>query len=187
MTWSLLFADPGGMMINTLKVRDTIGEITISFEEMCKYHGKDFLGGVALSFKVLQMAFSKLMGDKAPERSKIRLVLGFSPPGVLDALEYATRAISQHRIIIDPTIGIGPKSTSGNYYFEIHYEKKKITMWLKEGLLPDDFFGLAQKGLAGAADPDELKRWHGYKTQLGTIIMNKDPEEVLEIGEIRLA
>lgn len=173
-------------MKNELKVRDAIGEIRLTFEEMCKYHGKDFLGGVALSFKVLQLAFRELMGDKLPERNKIRLVLGFSPPGVLDAFEYATRAISQHRIIIDPTINIGPKSVSGSYYFEVHYEGKKITMWLKEGLLPDDFFDLAQKGLAGVATPDELKRWHDYKTQLGTIIINKDPMEVLEIGEISI-
>jgi hypothetical protein len=173
------------MMINELKVRDGIGEIKLTFEEMCKYHGKDFLGGVALSFKVLQLAFSKLMGNDVPERNKIRLVLGFSPPGVLDAFEYATRAITQHRIIIDPTIGIGPKSVSGTYYFEVHYERKKIIMWLKEGLLPEDFFGLAQKGLAGVANPDELKRWHDYKMQLGTIIINKDPMEVLEVGEVQ--
>jgi len=172
-------------MTNELKIRDAIGEITITFEEMCKYHGKDFLGGIALSFKVLQIAFSKLTGDEPPERSKIRLVLGFSPPGVLDALEYATRAISQHRIIIDPDIGIGPKSVSGTYYFEVHYEKKKITMWLKEGLLPDDFFGLAQKGLAGVATADELRRWHEYKMQLGKTIMSKDPADVLEVGEVQ--
>jgi hypothetical protein len=107
-------------MKNALRVRDSIGEITITYEDMCKYHGKDFLGGVALSFKALQIAFDRLLGDEPPERNKIRVVLGFSPPGVLDALEYATRAVSQHRIIIDPTIGIGPRSVSGTYYFEVH-------------------------------------------------------------------
>jgi hypothetical protein len=171
-------------MNQQLKVKDVIGEITITYEEMCKYHGKDFLGGVALSFKVLELAFRKLLGGETPERNKIRLVLGFSPPGIMDALEYATRAISQHRIVIDPNIGIGPKSTSGSYYFEVHYGKKKITMWLKEGLLPKDFFDLATKGLSGVATVDELKRWHDYKLQLGAAIIAKDPTEVLEVGEI---
>lgn len=174
-------------MKNVLKVRDSTGEITITYEDMCKYHGKDFLGGVALSFKALQMAFDKLLGDEPPERNKIRVVLGFSPPGVLDALEYATRAVSQRRIIIDPTIGIGPRSVSGTYYFEVHYENKKITMWLKDGLLPDDFFGLAQKGLAGVASTDELRRWHEYKIQLGATIIDKDPSEVFEVGKIQLS
>jgi hypothetical protein len=171
-------------MNQRLIIRDAIGEITITYEEMCKYHGKDFLGGVALAFKVLELAFRKLMDGTPPERSMIRLILGFSPPGVMDAMEYATRAISQHRIIIDPNIGIGPKSTSGSYYFEVHYGLKKITMWLKEGLLPKDFFDLATKGLSGVATADELKRWHDYKVQLGATIIAKDPEEVLEIGEI---
>jgi len=167
-----------------LRVRDTIGELTITYEEMCKYHGKDFLGGVALAFKVLELAFRKLMHGQSPERSKIRLVLGFSPPGVVDALEYATRAVSQHRLIIDPQIGIGPKSVTGSYYFEVHYGPKRITMWLKEGLLPQDFFDLATKGLAGIATAEELKRWHDYKVELGEVIIGKDPAEVLEIGEI---
>lgn len=170
-----------------LKVRDSAGEIAVTYEEMCKYHGKDFLGGVALAFKVLQMAFNRLSGDEPPDRNKIRVVLGFSPPGVLDALEYATRAITQRRIIVDPSIGIGPKSVSGTYYFEVHYEKKKIAMWLKEGLLPDDFFGLAQKGLAGVASPDELGRWHEYKIQLGATIIGKDPSDILEVSDIQLS
>lgn len=167
-----------------LKIRDEIGELRITYEEMCKYHGKDFLGGVALAFKVLELAFSKLTDVEIPERNKIRLVLGFSPPGVLDAMEYATRAITQHRIIIDPRIGIGPKSVTGNYYFEVHYGRKKIVMWLKDGLLPQDFLDLAMKGLSGMATEDELKQWHDYKLQLGEAIMTKDPTEVLEIGEI---
>lgn len=171
-------------MNHQLKLRDMIGEITISYEEMCKYHGGDFLGGVALAFKVLELAFRELINGESPERSKIRLILGFSPPGVMDAMEYATRAISQHRIIIDPKIGIGPKSVTGNYYFEIHYERKKMVMWLKEGLLPADFIDLAMKGLSGMATEDELKRWHDYKLQLGKTIIEKDPTEVLEIGEI---
>jgi len=167
-----------------LTVRDSVGEITITYEEICKYHGKDFLGGVALAFKVLELAFRMLMDGQVPERSRLRLVLGFSPPGVVDGLEYATRAFSQHRVIIDPHIGIGPKSVTGTYYFEVHHGSKRIAMWLKEGLLPEDFFDLARKGLAGIATADELKRWHDHKVELGRVIIGKDPTEVLEIGEI---
>ena len=50
-------------MKQQLKVRDSIGEITVTFKEMQKYHGKDFLGGVALSFKVLELAFRELLDD----------------------------------------------------------------------------------------------------------------------------
>jgi hypothetical protein len=171
-------------MKHQLKVQDAAGEITITYEEMCKYHGKDFLGGVALAFKVLELAFRKLMEGEVPERSKIRLILGLNPPGLVDGFEYATRAVTQNRLIIDPQIGIGPRSVTGSYYFEVHYGRKRITMWLKEGLLPADFFDLARKGLSGAATSQELKRWHDYKIQLGKSIIVMDPTEVLEIGEI---
>ena len=171
-------------MKQQLKVRDSIGEITVTFEEMRKYHGKDFLGGVALAFKVLELAFRELLEDKVPQRGKIRLVLGFNPPGVIDGFEYVTRAISQHRTIIDPNIGKGPVSVFGNYYFEVHYDNNKITMWLKDGLLPDNFLELAGKSLAGIATEDEMIQWKNYKRELGEIIMNKDPGEILEIGEV---
>ncbi|RKY10633.1 MAG: hypothetical protein DRP52_07005, partial [Planctomycetota bacterium] len=94
-------------MNKTLKVMDDMGVVTVTYEEMKKYHDQDFLGGVALAFKVLELAFRELLDGEVPRRDKIRLVLGHNPPGLVDGFEYVTRAITRQRAIFDPTISKG--------------------------------------------------------------------------------
>ncbi len=171
-------------MNKTLKVMDDMGVVTVTYEEMKKYHDQDFLGGVALAFKVLELAFRELLEGEVPRRDKIRLVLGHNPPGLVDGFEYVTRAITRQRAIFDPTISKGLPSAYGRFYFEVHYEKKKIVMWLKDNLLPDDFLEVSRKCRGGLASKEEQGRLKDYKIELGNTIIEKDPEEVLEIGEL---
>ena len=168
-----------------LKVIDEIGEITLDYEEMKKYHGKDYWGGLALSFKVLELAFKKLGDGKVPRRDKIRVVTALNAPGVMDGLEYITRAVSDKRITIDLSIGKGLIAPSGKFYFEVYYgNKKKITVWLKDGFLPEGFVELAKKCRNGSADEKEITRWKDLKKEIGCLIIKKNPQEILEIGEI---
>jgi hypothetical protein len=168
-------------METTLKICDDNNIFDLTYNEMCKYHGKDFYGGVALAFKVLQLALEKLATDSIPHREKIRLIIGLNPPGIIDGIEYITRALTRQRLIIDPHVGIGPESVFGSYYFEIHYEQRKIAMTLKEGILPPDFLDLARKCLGGIASPEEIARWKTYKAELGDIIMSLSPQSLFDI------
>ncbi len=167
-------------MEETITVYDDSGEISISYAEVLKYHGQDFYGGVVLALKMLNLAFKKLLGDKIPHRNKIHIVLGFNPPGVIDTIEFVTRAQTRRRLIVDPDTPKGPKSVFGRYYFEVHYEKRWMSLTLKEGMLPDDFTLLASKAFAGIATSDERVRWTDYKKQIGKSLMEMRPEEILD-------
>lgn len=168
---------------NTIRIRDDAGELVITYEDMIKYHGRDFYGGVALAFKVLQLAFEKLFGRQVPHRNKIRIVVGFNPPGVIDGLEFVTRALTRQRLILDPAPEKGPASVFGRYYFEVHYENRFICLWLKPDVLPEEFTGLARKSFAGLATPDEIQQWQRYKQILGQRIMAGPPQELLAFSE----
>jgi hypothetical protein len=158
---------------------DDAGELAVTYEEMLKYHGRDFYGGVALAFKVLQLAFARLLGKQAPHRNKLRLVVGFNPPGVIDGLEYATRALTRQRLVLDPD----PPSVFGRYYFEVHYDGRAVCLWLKPEVLPEAFTPLARKAFAGMATAEELAQWQAYKQALGPAIMAMAPEELLACSE----
>lgn len=169
-------------MSHALKFLDDGGPVNVSYQAMKDYHGKDFHGGVALAFKALQLAFEELCSpDEAPHRDKIRIILGFNPPGVVDAIEYATRALTRQRMIVDPGINKGPKSVFGSYYIEVRYGESGIALTLKDNLLPDDFTGLAQKALAKMATEEERRRWTDYKLVLGERIILMDPRDVFDI------
>ncbi len=166
-------------MKDTIKIRDDMGEIEIHYGELLKYHGRDFFGGVALAFKVLKLSFEKLLDGKIPHRNQIRLVVGFDPPGVIDAFEFITRAITRRRLILDPYPQKGPDSVFGRYCFEVRVENRQLRLWLKTGILPEDFTMLARKAFAGIANSEELSRWKEYKENIGHKLMDLDPEEIL--------
>lgn len=168
---------------DAIMLRDDAGELAVTYDDMLKYHGRDFYGGVALAYKVLKLAFEKLLGRHVPHRNKVRLVIGFNPPGVVDGLEFATRALTRQRLILDPDPPQGPASVSGRYYFEVHYEGRAICLWLKPDVLPEAFTPLARKAFAGMATPEELAQWKGYKQALGPAIIAMAPEELLAISE----
>ena len=171
-------------MDETIKIKDDAGEFAITYPDMLKYHGRDFYGGVALAFKTLQLAFKKLCGKEVPHRNAVRLVVGFDPPGVIDGLEFVTRAVTRRRLIFDPQPPKGPDSVFGRYYFEVHYAGRKLALWLKSECLPRQFTLLARKAFAGMADPEELARWKTYKHDIGHDLMNLKPEEILSFEEL---
>ncbi len=167
-------------MDDTIQVRDAVGIITISHAEAVKYHGRDFYGGVALAFAVLKLAFERLLGNQIPHRDRIRLVVGFDPPGVMDTLEFITRALTRRRLILEPEADKGPDSVFGRYYFEVHYEGRGIRLWVKSGVLPEGFTLLARKAVAGLATPEEKAQWKAHKERLGRDLMAMRPEDILE-------
>ncbi|MGE4299299.1 MAG: hypothetical protein AB7E47_14880 [Desulfovibrionaceae bacterium] len=169
-------------MTHSLTLRDDGGPVVVTYQAMKDYHGKDFHGGVALAFKALQLALEIMTPPgEIPHRDDIRVILGFNPPGVVDALEYATRAFTRHRAMVDPKIGLGPESIFGSYYFEIHYRNACCRMTLKHGLLPADFTGLARKALAKTASDAERDTWTAYKLALGETIIAMEPRAVLDV------
>jgi hypothetical protein len=174
-------------MSDSFTVRDVQGEIRITLADMRKYHGQDFDNGLSMALKACQLAFGKLTGGAVPERRRIRLVLGLSPPGILDGFEYITRAISDRRVIIDPGAGRGPESYNGRYYFEIHYQGRKVALWLRDGIVPDGYTLLAKRGFLGLLDEGEMRAWREGKQRIADTVMRLAADQVFEAGPVEPA
>lgn len=165
---------------DSFTVRDVRGEITIRLDDIRKYHGQDFDNGLSMALKACQLAFARLTGGAPPDRRKIRLVLALSPPGILDGFEYITRAISDRRAVIDPYCGQGPESYNGRYYFEIHYEGRKVSLWLRDGIVPDGYTLLAKRGFLGLLDEADMAAWRAGKQRIAEAVMRLPAEDVFE-------
>jgi hypothetical protein len=171
-------------MSDSVTVRDVQGDIRITLADMRKYHGQDFDNGLSMALKACQIAFAKLTGGTPPERRKIRLVLALSPPGILDGFEYITRALSDRRAVIDPACGRGPESYNGRYYFEVHYEGRKVALWLRDGIVPDGYTLLAKRGFLGLLAEDEMAAWRAGKQRIAETVMRLPAEQVFETSEV---
>ncbi len=142
----------------TLTILDHGDPITISFEDLLKYHGKGFVGGVAHGFKVMERAFELLSPDQPPERYGITIETAFPGPGARDAFEMVTRAVTGGRYVVDT--GFAPAGTlespAGRYFFRLGYEGRTVDLTLRPGLVRDEFIELARRGPATAAEEERL-------------------------------
>lgn len=174
-------------MNDTVTVRDVQGDLVIGLDDMRKFHGQDFDNGLSMALKACQLAFPRLTGGPPPERRRIRLVLALSPPGILDGFEYITRAISDRRVVVDPACGRGPESYNGRYYFEIHYDGRKVALWLREGIVPEGYTLLAKRGFLGLLDAEEMAAWRAGKQGIAETVMRLPAEQVFEMSAVEPA
>ncbi len=78
-------------MSGLIEVLDTGQLITYTFDEILKYHGPRFPGGVAHAFKLMQRAFPLLDPDGPVERRETTFDTAFIGPGGRDAFEWPPR------------------------------------------------------------------------------------------------
>jgi len=92
------------------------------FDDLMKYHGPDAPGGVAHAFTVLQRALP-LLGDGAPvERREVEIATAHRGPGVRDAFEMVTRAVTGGRYVVDPALARPDRgNTLADYVFRLTY------------------------------------------------------------------
>jgi hypothetical protein len=169
---------------DSVTVRDRAGDLVITLDDLKKFHGQDFFNGLAMALKIMQIATATLGGGQPFERRKLRLVLGLSPPGVLDGFEYITRAISDRRVIIDPEAGPGPESANGRYYFEVHYLGRKVAVTLKQGIVPAGYTEFARRGFLGLLDPAEMKTWSEGKARIAQAVLTRPADQVFDVSAV---
>lgn len=168
-------------MTESLQIADGPFVHAVTMDDLVKYHGRDFLNGLAQAFVAIRTATERLGGGRPLDRRRIRLLLGLDPPGVLDGFEYLTRAFTDRRVIVDRRIGIGPESFDGHYYFEVQYEGRRIVLVLRDGIIPDGYSQMARRGFARLLDPEEERRWSAGKRDIAERILAAPVEETFHV------
>lgn len=163
----------------TLEVLDEREPISISFEDLLKYHGRSSIGGVAHAFKVMERALPLLDGGAPPERYDITIATAFPGPGARDAFEMVTRAVTGDRYTVDESLaGPGaPEAPQGRYFFRLAYRGATIDLTLRAGLIRDDFIPLVRKQDKSPADEERLV-W--MKEEMADRLMSLPAREVYD-------
>ena len=193
--WALIHPNhgrvPGGPLNNHIvgrtenmkpfTITDRSDILEISYDDMIKYHGRHYIGGVAIAYKVLELAFDQLLGGQIPAREKISFAsgMGLSGMGLLDGVEMVTRTWTRGRFTADHDLPCRIPAPSlprtGRYYYELSYEGRTIAMALKEGLIPDEFMMLSRKAGDQALTEAEAVRLQEVKEELAATLMGSDP------------
>jgi hypothetical protein len=148
------------------------------FNDLVKYHGYQFLGGIAHAFQVMHACFP-LLDNKPLERKLIRLETAFPGPGGRDAFEMVTRMVSEGRYQIDKDMAPADviRSPLGAYFFRLHYGDKTVEATLKPGFIDPEFIQLAQKTDRNEQQNNRLEQ---LKIDMTKRLLSKPAREVYQ-------
>lgn len=133
-------------MIDFLTVHENGRPLTYAFEDIARYHGFGFPGGVAHAFKVMQRAFPVLSPDAPPERRDIAIRTPFRGAGARDAFEMVTRATTGERYTIDDSLlALERGDILKGYVFALSYRGRSIRLTIREGIVREEFIRLGRK------------------------------------------
>lgn len=144
-------------MTDVIEVLDQGRPITYTFDEIMKYHGTSFPGGVAHAFKAMQRALPLLDPDGPVERCEITVHTAFTGPGGRDAFEMVTRAVTGDRFVVDPALERTERGpTLERYVFRLGYRERTVTVTIRDGYVDDEFIALSRKELRTPEEDDRL-------------------------------
>ena len=178
-------------MVEKVIIKDQNDIIEITYDDILKYHGKQMLGGAALAFKIMLMTFPKLCNE-IPQRGNFSFYsgIGENGKGIIDATEMVMRVKSHNKLRLDieysdDKLGqIAPGG--GRYYFEIGYNDNLIKLYLKEGIIPEEFITyskLSHKCKAENTDmaAEDQEKLLSLRKELANSIMSSKPEDLFII------
>ncbi len=172
-------------MIETICVTDHGVELEIGFDAAVLYHGKDSIGGLAAGFRLLAFALKKLCPDSVPAREDIVFKTAFPGPGVRDAVEMVTRAVSRGawHVIDNPPVDT-PEGVYGRLYFEVSVGARTIALQIADGAVSEEFIKTGRAVKAGAKDTETLAQWTALKVGLSQAVLSADPEKLYVVRSI---
>ena len=178
-------------MTEKVIVKDFDDIVEITYDDILKYHGRQMIGGAALAFKIMLMTFPKLT-DEIPQRGHFNFYsgIGKNGRGIIDAAEMVMRVKTNDQIRLDLEYSedkLGQVAPGGGrYYFEIGYKDKMIKLYLKEGIIPEEFIAYSKLSHKCKAEnvemtPEDQAKLLSLRQELADSIMASKPEDLFVI------
>ena len=168
-------------MKRVLEVAERGQRLSFSFEDLMRYHGPGSPGGVAHAYKVLERALPLLAPGGLCERREILVETAFGGPGARDAFELVTRAVSDDRYRVDPSLARPERGRAmERFVFRLAYRGRVTTLAVREGFVTDEFIELARTEPRSA---DQELRLDALKREMAERVMARPAGEVYEASE----
>lgn len=163
----------------SLEVVENGTPIEFTVDDVMKYHGPGFPGGVAHAVKVLERALPVLSPDAPAERREITVSTAHRGPGVRDTFEAVTRAVTEGRFTVDPELERRDRGqTLERYVFALTYRGRTVRLEIRDGFVTDEFITLGRK--AERTD-DEEARLTVLKQEMADRLLAAPADEVYDI------
>ena len=164
-----------------LEVTERGQRLEFTFEDLMRYHGPGSPGGVAHAFKVLERALPLLEPDGLCERRELTVDTAFGGPGARDAIEMATRAVTDGRFEVTselerPDLG----RLRERFVFRIGYRRRSETLVLRDGFVTHEFLDLAR---TEGRSPEQESRLDELKREMAERVLAQPAEGVYDVTD----
>ena len=166
-------------MSTVLEIVDNGTVIGFTFDDVMKYHGPGFPGGVAHAVKVLERALPVLSPDRPAERREISVATAHRGPGVRDTFEAVTRAVTEGRFSVDSALERTDRgATLERDVCELAYRGTTVRLEIRDGFVTDEFITLARRPERSAVEEDRLTV---LKQEMADRLLAAPADEVYDI------
>jgi hypothetical protein len=167
-------------MAGVIEIVERGRRIAFTFEDLLRYHGPGSPGGVAHAFKVLERGLEVLALDGPCERREITVATAFEGPGARDAFEMVTRAVTDGRFVIDPTLARPERGRAlERFVFRLGVRDRAVTLALREGFVTETFIDLAR---TADRDVDQERRLDAMKLEMAARVLARPADEVYDVS-----
>lgn len=163
-----------------LRIAAEEGAFEIPFSAVQAYHGHAALAMLALIYQGLRGALARLEIDgHAVPRGELSVVSGHPGPGVRDAFECVTRAVSRGCYHVDRTLPGARYGHAGDksYSFVLQRDARQVHAVLRAGVLPERFFELL-----GDPDPQARREHALLRRGIAAEVLEREPEGLFEFS-----
>lgn len=166
-----------------IAVTEAGSELRFGFDDLMRYHGPGFPGGVAHAFQAMRAGFA-LLSDSPPERRRLAVVTAFTGPGGRDAVEMVTRALTDGRMTVDRSLGGAGnviEAPPGPYLWRFGLGPRWVEVTIRPGHVRPEFIALGSKS---GRSPEEEERLTFLKGEMAGRLIALAPHEVYEARAI---
>jgi hypothetical protein len=154
--------------------------ITFTFEDLMRYHGPGYPGGVAHAYKVMERALPLLEPDGPLERRQVSIKTSFGGPGARDAFEMVLRTATGDRYVVAPALARPERGpTLERYVFLLRYRDRTVTLVIREGYVTDEFIALSRKEGRTAGEDAHLAV---LKQEMADRLLARPAVDVYDVG-----
>lgn len=166
-----------------IKIFDDGVLLEIPFSACVLFHGRDSIGGLSLGYRLLGWALNELEPNRPIERKEFSFRTAFPGPGVRDAIEMVTRAVTRGSYSVLDHAPVGaPEGVYGRMYFEFFVNDKRLAVGLKPGVMSNEFIQTGRKIKKGSPSFQDLMEWKRQKEALSAAVWSvANIRDVLDI------
>lgn len=156
--------------------------IPVTREHLLFYAGPSQVIASALMYRLFCRALGDLSPARPPERTDISVLTAFPGSGVLDCIEYVTRArtLNDGRLVVDTTAGPpeAPVAGEGKFYFEVEIAGRRQGYWPMQGYFDETFLHMVAQYQDKDSTPAREAAYQDFKQQLVGRLLGA-PEDML--------